>query len=410
MRPERRKRGFVLVVMVICAAVLTEFVGLAIDTGYLQLVKTRMQIAADAAAIGGAQEIRANGSANAVTAAKTDSASNGFTDGVSNVTVTVNSPPTSGFYTADSTAVEVIVSQSVKTLFMSVLGVTSSTVRARSVARLGSGPSCQYVLDPSASNAFSISGGINVQVGCGVVINSSSATALNASGGAHLTATSISVVGNYSSSGGAVLTPTPVIHAAAQSDPLAYVPAPSVGACGYGATTYTVSGGATTTLSPGVYCNGISISGGSHVTLNAGTYILLGGGLSVSGGSTLTGTGVTFYNTKDASHTYGSINFSGGTTETLTAPTTGTLAGMLFFQDRSVASGVGSSFSGGTGCTFTGALYFPTTALSYSGGTTGSYTILVSKTVSYSGGATLNSDYSSLPGGSPIKGGAALSE
>jgi hypothetical protein len=264
-----------------------------------------------------------------------------------------------------------------------------------------------FALDPSASSALSISGGVSVTSGCGVMVDSSSSTALSASGGARLTAPSIGVVGNYSSSGGATLSPAPTIHAAAQSDPLSYVPAPAVGACGW--TGFSVSGGATTTISPGVYCGGISISGGSKVTLNSGTYILLGGGLNISA-STVTGTGITFYNTYDGLHAYGAVSMSGGATVTLSAPTTGSLAGMLFFQDRGVVAGTGSSFSGGALLNLTGALYFPTTAVSYSGGVSAPYTIIVAKTLTFSGGVTINNDYSSLPGGSPVKGSAALSE
>jgi hypothetical protein len=142
----------------------------------------------------------------------------------------------------------------------------------------------------------------------------------------------------------------------------------------------------------------------------AGTYILLGGGLSVSGGSTLTGTGVTFYVTGGPGHSYGAVDLSGGTNLQLSAPTTGPLAGILFYQDPSITSPAASSLSGGTDTIFNGALYFPTSAVNYSGGAASAYTILVSKTVSITGGTTLNSNYSSLPNGSPVKGYAALSE
>jgi hypothetical protein len=351
-----------------------------------------------------------NGAANAVGAAKGDAGLNGFSDGVNSVTVTVNNPPASGSYTSDPTAVEVIVAQSVKPLFMGVLGFGSTNVRARSVARLGSSGTCFYTLDPTASGAFTASGGVNVQVNCGVMINSSSASALTASGGSLVTATGINVVGGYSSSGGAVFTPAPVTHLIASPDPLSTLTAPAVGGCGYGTQKYKVSGGVAVTLDPGVYCNGISISGGATVTLNPGTYILLGGGLSVSGGSSLTGSGVTFYNTKNAGNSYGPISFSGGTTENLSAPTTGALAGILIFQDRSVTGGGNSDLTGGTTMTLNGAVYFPTTALSFSGGTAAHYTLIVSKTVSFSGGVTVNSDYSSLPNGSPIKASASMCE
>jgi hypothetical protein len=265
-----------------------------------------------------------------------------------------------------------------------------------------------YVLDPSASGAFQISGGVSLQVNCGVFVNSNSNTALQASGGAHLTTSGLNVVGNYSSSGGAVLSPLPTIHSAVQGDPLAYLTAPSVGSCNY--TNYSVSGGATVTASPGVYCKGISISAGSRVTFNAGTYILLGGGLNISGGATVTGAGVVFYNTSASGKPYGPISFSGGTPVTLSAPTSGPLAGILFFQDRAASPLTGSSFSGGTSVVMDGALYFPSTTVSYSGGSGAHYTLIVSQTISFSGGSTLNSDYSSLAGGSPIKGGAMLAE
>jgi hypothetical protein len=388
--------------------VLVGFLGMAIDTGYIEYVKVRMQTAADAAALGGVQELRLSGTANVATAAKADAATNGFTDGAASVVVQVNNPPASGYYTADRTGVEVIITQDVGTFFMGALHISTAGVRARAVARQGPGTDCLYALDPAASNALSASGGVAVQVNCGIIVDSSSATALSANGGAHVTATSIDVTGNYSLSGGAVLTPSPVTGVAAQSDPLSYVTAPVVGACNF--TSYSLSGGATATINPGVYCKGISISGGSNLTLNAGTYILKGGGLSLSGGAIISGTGVTFYNTAGGGNSYGAISISGGTTVHLTAPTTGPLAAMLFFEDRSIVGGAASSLSGGASVVFNGALYFPTTALSYSGGTGGTYTIIVAKTVSFSGGATVNSDYTSLPGGTPVRGGAALSE
>jgi hypothetical protein len=394
--------------MVISAVALLACVGLVIDSGYLQLVKSRLQLAADAAAIGGAVERKQNGPSHVTDAARSDAALNGFTDGQNSVSVTVNNPPLSGSYSADSTAVEVLASQDVPALFMSVLGFIQVTVRARAVARLGSGPNCLYTLDPAASGAFSISGGATLAVNCGVMVDSTNSTALTASGGATVTATSIAIGGGYQSSGGASLSPAPATHYAIENDPLSYLTVPPVGSCFQ--TGWSASAGITRNITPGVYCGGISISGGSTVTLAAGTYILLGGGLSVSGGSKLSGSGVTFFNTYGTGHSYGAVSLAGGTTIQLSAPTTGTYAGILFYQDPTIASPVQSSFSGGVSTQLEGALYFPTSALAYSGGAASQYTIIVSKTVSFSGGSTLNSNYASLPGGTPVKGNAALSE
>jgi len=408
-------RGFVMITMLCGLVILMAFLGLAVDVGYVEYVKTRMQTAADAAAMGGALELKASGAANLVTAAKGDAAANGFTDGRNSVSITVNHPPSTGYSTSDANAVEVLISQSVPTFFMVVLGFSSSTIQARAVSRLGSGTNCFYALNPTASGAFSASGGISIQVGCGVVIDSSSGTALSASGGAHVTASYIGVSGGDSISGGAVVSPGPVLGVSPVSDPLAGLAKPTVGACDHPGL-FSVSGGATTTLSPGTYCGGISISGGSNVTFNPGTYKLKGGGLSISGGSTVSGSGVMFYNTSATGYAYGAISLSGGCTVTLSAPTvndatSGALAGILFFQDPAAGAAAGSSFSGGSSSQLTGTLYFPTTSVSYSGGSSAAYTIIVANTVSFSGGSTLNSDYSSLAGGSPIKGGGAtLSE
>lgn len=403
-----RSRGFVLVTMVAATAVLLAIVGLAIDTGYLELLKLRMQTAADAAAMGGVQEYRMNGSSTVTAAAKADAAANGFTDGARAVSVTVNHPPSSGYSQADPTAVEVVITQNAGTMFLSALGLTSATVKARSVARQGSSTNCMYTLDPAAADSLTVSNGVAVTSSCGVVVESTNAKALEASGGAKLTASSIAVAGNYKVSNGATLSPAPTTGAFTGGDPLKDIPAPPVGACNWNNTS--IGGAQVVTLSQGVYCGGITIGNGAKVTLNPGTYVLLGGGLNFGGGATVTGSGVTFYNTYNAQHPYGAIQMNNGVAVTLAAPTTGSLAGILIFADRSVAGGAASSFAGGAGLNLTGALYFPGTALTYSNGVSAPYTIVVAKTISFSGGVKINNDYSSLPGGSPVKGGAALSE
>jgi Flp pilus assembly protein TadG len=404
----RRDRGFVLITIVATIAVVLTLIGLAIDTGNLQLAKIRMQTAADAAALGAVQELRAGGTGGLAAAARDDAAANGYIDGQSSVEVSVHNPPASGYYTADTSAVEVIIRKDVKTFFMSLIGFHTMNVTARSVARRGPGTNCVYVLDPSASGALSASGNAIAQVRCGVVVNSTSNSALSVSGNARLTATAIQVAGGYSTSANAYVSPAPVVHSPAEPDPLSQVPAPAVGACSQ--TGFSLSGSQSRTITEGVYCNGISVSAGAHLTLSPGTYILKGGGVSISGYSTVTGTGVTFYNTAGGGFAYSPVSMSGQAAIQLSAPASGPRAGILFFQDRSISSGAANSIAGGSTSYFNGALYFPTTALSYSGGSAGRYTIVVAKTLNFSGGTTLNNDYSTLPDGPPVKGSAALGE
>src|SRR6478735_9117788 len=142
MSRRRRARGFVLITMVASMVVILSIIGLAIDAGHLQLVKIRMQTAADAAVIGAIQELKLNGGTNVTAAGKADAAANGFADGENTVTVVVNKPPLSGYYTGDSAAVEVIIHQAVKTFFMAVAGFDTMNVTARAVARRGPDANC----------------------------------------------------------------------------------------------------------------------------------------------------------------------------------------------------------------------------------------------------------------------------
>jgi len=166
-----------------------------------------------------------------------------------------------------------------------------------------------------------------------------------------------------------------------------------------------ISGNNTITLQPGLYLGGINVTGNANITFESGTYVLAGGGLSVTGNSTLTGSGVTFYNTSGAV-AYAPIKFTGNETANLSAPTSGSLEGMLFFQDRSItySSSNGSEIEGNSSSTFDGALYFPTTALSYVGNSSNSgYTLLIADTLTIVGNSTIGNNYSLLSNGSPIQ-------
>ena len=129
-----------------------------------------------------------------------------------------------------------------------------------------------------------------------------------------------------------------------------------------------------------------------------------------AGGAT-SGTNLTFYNTTGsaagytgANNAYAGISIANGVTATFSrTDISGSLSGILFFQDRSVPKGsAASSFAGGTSLNLTGALYFPTTQLNYSNGASAAYTILVADTLTFTGGATMNNNYTSLANGSPI--------
>ncbi|WP_425163823.1 pilus assembly protein TadG-related protein [Candidatus Binatus sp.] len=397
--------GQVMVLVCVSLIALMGMIAVVTDFSFMQHQKNMMQTAADSAAMAGAEELNYG---DQVAAGQTDAASNGYTNGVSSVTVTINNPPSTGPNTSNSAYVEAIVSKPEPTYFLRVLGVSTMTVSTRAVAYEGNGPNCIYVLNPSASGAFSANGNVSVTSSCGLLVDSSSSSGLSVVGNVSITAPTIGVVGGFSAGGNSSLTPTPKTGVIAASDPLAYLQAPTVGSCAH--TNYSLNGNSGSASTPlqlyaGTYCGGITVHGNAWLKFNAGTYVLAGGGMAISANTTMTGTGVTFYNTTGTGG-YGAISMNGNTQANLSAPTSGPLAGILFFQDRSIpSSGAGSTITGNSSSTFDGAVYFPTTALSFNGNSSASgYSIVVANQLTLSGNASLGSNYSSLANGSPIKG------
>jgi hypothetical protein len=379
-------------------------IGLVADIGSLQAQKQSMQTAADSAALAAAQE---SSYGDSVAAGKADAASNGYTDGKNSITVSINNPPLSGPNSGINGYLEAIVKGPEPTYFLRALGLTSINVAARAVAVIGNGPNCIYVLDPTASNALSLSGNVRVQSSCGIMADSSSSSGIQANGNVTITAPNIGVVGGYSSTGNVTFSPLPKKGILPAADPLAYVQAPSYGACAHNSFSLNGNNGSLATpyqMNPGVYCGGISLHGNSVLHFNAGTYVLAGGGFSVNGNSTMSGTGITFYNTT-GSGGYRGISLGGNVTLTFSAPTSGPLAGMLFFQDRSIpTSGAASTIAGNSASTIDGALYFPTTTLTYVGNSSiNGYSIVVADKLTASGNCQLRNNYTSLANGSPIK-------
>jgi hypothetical protein len=197
--------------------------------------------------------------------------------------------------------------------------------------------------------------------------------------------------------------------------------------------TYTVAGGISDTGSYGSFINFNSTAGTPNLI------ILDGGGLQLVGNSGSSGTagqstgGITFYNTGTAAGScvtcYGQIlsyfNFSGtfcGTGCNMTAPTTGTYAGILFFQDRNDTSTSSCFFGGSASACFgasagisgpvshTGAYYFPsgTVNFDFNFGAGAPYTYLIAKDVSWFVNFQFNSNYASLPTSFPLRQGAAV--
>ena len=402
MKTRKFESGQVMVLTAMALVVMMGFAALAVDVGLLWSQRRQMQTAADAGSIAAATALRYSQS---YSAAATDTIKlNGFADGVGGVSVSVNRPPTSGTYSGNSSYVEVVVKKPEPTYFLKVLGFSTVDVAARAVSSSITSPNCIYALDPIAIGAIHTDGGDVLSSTCGVIVDSISPTAITSDGS--VTAPSVGVVGGYSGTVN-VSTGTKTVSTgiASVGDPLAYLTAPTVGTCNASYPTGVKVSSGSVTISSGTYCGGFTVSNSATLHLNAGTYVINGGGINLSGNSVFTGTGVTIYNTGTTS-TYKPIQMlnDNGTVD-LSAPTSGTYTGILFFQDRAITSAAANTLGGGAG-KLEGALYFPTTSIVLNAGqsTNAAYTIVVAKTINVQTNAfSIKNDYSSLSGGSPIK-------
>jgi Flp pilus assembly protein TadG len=403
-RLARDRKGAIAVMTALTVTSLLGFAGLGTDATLWFVAKRNLQGAADAAAYSASTAFAAGANSTAYgNAAKAIAAQYGFTNGVNGVSVAVNSPPASGAYTTDSSAIEVVISQPQPLFFSSLFLNTQPTASSRAVALEGSSSDgCVMALDKGdVTDGLGDSGTGKLTLnGCTIYVNSSSSSALQMSGSASINALAAYIVGNYSMSGTATFTTTKGITtgSTAALNPYASVSVPTFSGCN--STGVSVSGGSKT-LSAATYggtmviCGNLTTSGLATLNLGPGTYILDSGSFSVSGSSTVTGTGGVTIILTSSKGSYGTASVSGGTTVTLTAPTSGPLSGLALFQDPK-ASGGTNSLSGGAGQNITGAIYFPDEAVSYSGGsTTGTAskcTQLIGLTLTFSGTTTFNSN------------------
>ena len=255
------------------------------------------------------------------------------------------------------------------------------------------------VLDPTASGALSLSGSASINVGGGVFVDSSSSSALSASGTSQITASVIDVHGGVQKTGSATFNPAPPTNAAPRPDPLAGLPAPSTsGLTNYGSINLT--GSSTKTINPGIYSQ-ITVSGANAIlTMNAGTYIIEGGGFTVSGGASVTGTGLLIDNAGSkypgSGGNFGPISVTGSGTISLSPAATGPYADVLIFQPAANTQVLNLSGNAMTG--LTGTVYAPSAQLVESGNAQLSLALVVD-TLTLSGNAVMDSLTPDAPGG-----------
>jgi hypothetical protein len=229
-----------------------------------------------------------------------------------------------------------------------------------------------FLLDPSASAALNVSGSAHITIPGTLFVDSTSRTAVTATGSAQVSAASIQVAGGVLQSGSATFSPAPTTGVPSFTDPLAFLSGPNAsGLTNYGAVSYS-SG--SYTLPPGIYSQ-IQASGHASLTLSPGLYVIEGGGMTVTGTASITGTGVTIYNTgsnyPNAGGSYGGITLSGTGSFSLTpasTPAGGAYPGVVLYQSRSNTRAL--ALSGNAAAGLTGMVYAPSAPVVLGGNAT----------------------------------------
>jgi Flp pilus assembly protein TadG len=372
--------GSYAVIVALALPLLAGAAGLAVEAGMWFYKYQEMLSAADSSAV---SAVTAGG--NYTVEANAVAAMYGYVNGTNGTTVTVNQPPLSGSHMQTSGAVEVIVQQTQNPLFSALFGLHPVTIKARSVALPSGGSGCVLALDATAAGAVNFQGNASVTLGCGIYDDSSDAQAMTTGGS--ITAYSVNVVGGISG-GTAGITTTKGVHTGVSvaADPYASVSLPSFSGCDY--TYYTAQ--STITMNPGVYCGGITFTSGATVTLRPGVYFLDQGSTVVRGGASITGSGVTVVFTSSIGSNWATMTINNNASINVSAPTSGSTAGLVFFGDRRMTTGTTFKLGGGNGQTFGGAIYLPKAAVTFTGNSTASgCTQIVADTITFTGSSNV---------------------
>lgn len=367
----RCQQGSIVGLVAISSVTFVGLSAMAVDLSYAIVLQSRLQAAADAAALAAVvalpNQSAAIAQAQQYTGKNLAVSQNGnvlapgdvIFGNWSNATRVFAPNPPGG----PVNAVEVRLRRSdsngnpVGTFFASIFGIDSLDLSANAIAVANRGElTCLLMLDPGAEDALRLDSNADVNIqGCAVHVNSTDATALYVRANSTLTADTICVAGGYRDDSSSGIGTAPDTNCRQQADPLADLPAPDTAGCDV--TGYTLSSNKSDTLDPGIYCGGISVSSNSDVTFNAGTYVIKDGVFDAHSNATLVGSEVFFYLTGATAL----IDFNSNSDVTFSAPNSGDYEGILFFQDRD--DGGVHRFDSNSSNSFTGVIYLPNAAL-----------------------------------------------
>lgn len=397
----RDKRGNALIIMAGALPLVIGSAGLASDTIQWTLWKRQLQRAADSAALAAVYDrIANNGATTNVSAAVTNDLGRNNHTGISLVGGYPQLAYPAGTNWTNPVRVTLALQKSLG--FSSVFLANAPVITTQATAAtVSTGVYCVVSLVETGETGIKATGNGDINMGCGMITNSTSLTAAIATGSSEVTASPIAAVGDIQNSdnwGGAELLPFTV----KQADPFKDVNPPAFSPCQGNANKLSWNNTGTYDLSVShanqtICVSAIDLQKG---IVNLGTdavYVIDGGSFDIGSQSTVNCTRCTIILTNSdtgSSPTIGKLNFNANGQINMSAPTSGTYDGILFYQDRRAPSGSSevNKINGNSDSVLTGAFYFPKQQIQIngSGGLTMTCAQFVSYTIEFSGNSSIN--------------------
>lgn len=286
----REDKASVMVLSGLLLAILIGLLGLAVDSSYAFYMRTKMQSAADAAALGAAANLAKGGTpSTAIAVATSLGTSNGFTSGVADTLVISTIPPgpnpngSNPSYANNVNYVRVRISQTVPLFFASVIGVASTwPVSVNAVAGVKNSPDCLIALNGFRINGTNTASLNNCSAVIGGNLNSTNQAKIAVNGNGDIE------VYNNGSINCPACTPTPII----KTGPLPALPSLSLPS---GLSVVSDPTCSNRYCQPGIYNSKLTLAKGVNYRFASGFYVF-NKGLSTNSAIVNSDTsGVTFY-------------------------------------------------------------------------------------------------------------------
>lgn len=325
---------------------------------------------------------------------------------------TVTNPPSVGGFTTDPRAVRVSLSIQKRLAFSGLFLPTVPTITATSTSTIvPSGKYCVISLEENAVTGINATGSTDVDLGCGMITNSTSLTAAVATGASNVKATPIAAVGGIPASThwgtGTVLQPFTL----AQEDPFKNVPIPSYDPSSCSNFPNVKNGDVLDRSSDtGVICFKTAMDPKGELILGKATYVLDAVGLSLTNtGAKISCNECTIIFTSSTAATDASSikspNVNGGILD-MVAPKSGPYKGIMMYQDRRATFNNAIQINGNNGSKMEGAYYFPRADFTFNGnaGIDSKCLQIVTKRVQFTGNSAIKNECPSDSGGGAFDG------